>query len=60
MKTIFCLLFMVFTLSGVNTLSLMAQNSYQTDLLADMAESLKLANQLNTLEDGRHCTESVR
>lgn len=57
MKTIFCLLFMVFTLSGVNTLSLMAQNSYQTDLLADMAESLKLANQLNTLEDGRHCTE---
>lgn len=57
MKTIFYSLFMVFALSGVNTMSLIAQNSYQTDLLADMATSLKLADQLSTLKDGRYNTE---
>lgn len=57
MKTIFYSLFMVFAFSGVNTMSLIAQNSYQTDLLADMATSLKLADQLSTLKDGRYNTE---
>ena len=38
-------------------MSLIAQNSYQTDLLADMATSLKLADQLSTLKDGRYNTE---
>ena len=57
MKAIFYSLFMVFALSGVNTMSLIAQNSYQTDLLADMATSLKLADQLSTLKDGRYNAE---
>lgn len=57
MKIIFSILFMVFALPGANTMFLMAQNSYQTDLLGNMAESLKLVNQLDALKNGRYSTE---
>lgn len=49
-------LFVVFVLLGTNTTTLMAQNRYQTDLLADIAESLKLVSRLDTLKDGRYHT----
>lgn len=45
-------LLMVFILSGINTMSLLAQNRYKTDLLANMAEASKYADQMDDLEDG--------
>lgn len=54
MKYKLCFISLLFTFLGVNTCLVIAQNRYRTDLLANMAESLRLSPQLNTLKNGCH------
>lgn len=52
MKRRFRLIGLLFAFLWANVSLLTAQGRYQTDLLANMAESLKLSDQLATLENG--------
>lgn len=57
MKNKFCFIGLLFALLWVNTSLLVAKNRYQTDILANMAESLKLSSKLDTLKDGCYKSE---
>lgn len=52
MKKRFRLISILFAFLWTNSSLLTAQSRYQTDLLASMAESLKLSSQLDTLKNG--------
>lgn len=57
MKNKFCFIGLLFAFLWVNTSLLIAKNRYQTDILANMAESLKLSSKLDTLKDGCYKSE---
>lgn len=57
MKNKFCFIGLIFAFLWVNTSLLIAKNRYQTDILTNMAESLKLSSKLDTLKNGCYKSE---